>query len=176
MFFDIINEMDKEGLDYIGIFNEFNKNDIEYIVCGGVALNLLGIPRMTYDIDILLKMTPENVKKYCRLLKKWGFKPKIPVDIMDFAEKEKRDVWVKEKNMKAFNLYNENWAISEIDVLIDSPVNYESAIKKAIYKEVKGIKIPVISPEDLIEMKKYTKRKQDEADIRYLKKLYGKRI
>jgi hypothetical protein len=84
--------MRKGGLDYIGIFNEFNKKKIEYIVCGGVALNLLGIPRMTYDIDLLLKMTEENIYKYCKLVKKWGFKPKIPVDILWILLKKKREM------------------------------------------------------------------------------------
>ncbi|RLD17148.1 MAG: hypothetical protein DRI36_04635, partial [Caldiserica bacterium] len=90
--------MKEEGLDYIEIFEEFNKKGIEYIVCGGIALNLHDIPRMTYDIDILLKMDDENIKKYLKLLKEWGFKPKVPVDIMDFAKKEKREEWINEKN------------------------------------------------------------------------------
>jgi len=160
-----------EELDYLGIFREFNKKRIKYIVCGGVAVNLLGIPRMTYDIDLLLKMEDKNLKKFLELLNKWGFKPKVPVDMMDFAYKEKREGWIKRKNMKAFNLYNYEWSISEIDILITVPIDYEKAIKRVVYKRVENIKIPVISPRDLIRMKQNTKRKQDEADIRYLKEL-----
>jgi len=167
--------MREEGLDYIEIFTEFNNVGLEYIVCGGVAMNLHGVPRMTYDISIFLKMTDENIEKYCRLLKSWNFKPKIPVDIMDFAKKEKREDWIKNKNMKAFDLFNEKWAISEIDVLINAPVRYNEVIKNVIYKETNGVKIPIISPKDLIKMKENTGRKQDEADIRYLKELYGKK-
>ncbi|MDA3792363.1 MAG: hypothetical protein PF545_01730 [Elusimicrobia bacterium] len=73
-------------LDYIEIFREFNKKKIKYIVCGGLAVNLYAIPRMTYDIDILLKMTDDNLSKYIKLLKKWGFSPKQPVKIEDFAD------------------------------------------------------------------------------------------
>lgn len=164
--------MREKELDYIEIFKTFNKKKIKYIICGGVALNLYNIPRMTYDIDLLLKMEDRNIQKFLNLLKHWGFKPKIPVDIMDFAKEEKRDKWIKEKHMRAFNLFNEDWAISEIDVLIDSPLSYEDAIKGVVYKRVKRIKIPVISPQDLIKMKENTGRKQDEADVRYLKELY----
>jgi len=133
-----------EELDYLGIFKELNKKRIKYIVCGGVAVNLLGIPRMTYDIDLLLKMEDKNLKKFLELLNKWGFKPKVPVDMMDFAYKEKREEWIKRKNMRAFNLYNYKWSISEIDILIESPVSYKEAIKRALYKRVEGVRIPVI--------------------------------
>jgi hypothetical protein len=95
---------------------------------------------------------------------------------MDLAKKEKRDEWIKSKNTKAFNLFNERWVISEIDVLIDSPLKYEDAIKNVIYKRVKGGRIPVISPKDLIKMKRFTGRKQDQADVRYLRELYEKGI
>jgi len=40
---------------------------------------------------------------------------------------------------------------------------------------VKNVKIPLISPHDLIKMKQKTGRKQDKADIRVLKKLYEKK-
>ncbi len=157
-------------LDYLGIFREFNKTGIKYIVCGAIAVNLHGIPRTTYDIDILLELDDDNINKFLKLLKKWGFKPKVPVDIMDFAVKKKREEWIKEKNMKAFNLYNSKWAISEIDILIDTPVDYNKAIKNVVYKKADGVKIPTISVKDLIKMKQKAKRLQDEADIRYLRR------
>jgi len=166
---------ERGGLNYIEIFQEFNRENIKYIVCGGVALNLHGIPRMTYDIDILLKMDNRNIEKFLNLLKKWGFKPKVPVDIMDFVKNTNREKWIKGKHMKAFTLYNENWIISEFDILIDVPVDYKSAIKNITYVKVKNVKIPLISPRDLIKMKQKTGRKQDEADIRALKKLYEKK-
>lgn len=165
-------ERSKTGeLDYLEIFKEFNKENIKYIVCGGVALNLFGVPRMTYDIDLLLKMENSNLNKFIKLARKWGFKPKVPVDMIDFASGEKRGKWIKEKNMRAFNLYNPEWAISEIDILIDSPVSYDTAITKVVYRIIKNVKIPLVSVKHLIEMKQATGRKQDESDVRYLKKI-----
>ena len=160
-----------KDLDYIGIFKELNKKRIKYIVCGGIAVNLLGIPRMTYDVDILVEMDDNNLKKLLNLLKIWGFTPKVPVEIMDFAIKEKRDDWIRNKNMKAFCFINSKWAISEIDILIDVPIDYEKAVKKVAFKQMDNIKIPVICIEHLLEMKKNTGRQQDKADIKYLKEL-----
>ncbi|MCM8796228.1 MAG: hypothetical protein NC928_06065 [Candidatus Omnitrophica bacterium] len=158
-------------LDYIEIFRAFNKGKIKYIVAGGLAVNLLGIPRITYDIDLLLYLEDKNLHKFLSLMKKWGFKPKMPVDIMEFAQEEKREDWIKNKNMKAFRLYKPQWPVSEIDILIDTPVDYNKAIKNIHYIEVGNISIPVISIDDLIKMKSNTTRKQDKADIRYLKKI-----
>ncbi len=160
--------------DYLGIFREFNKRGIQYIVCGGVAVNLWGIPRMTYDIDLLLEMSDSNLKSFLFLVKTWGFKPRVPVDMMDLLDAKKRKAWVEERNMRAFSLYNPEWAISEMDVLIGVPPGYDEAIERVVYKNIDDIKIPLISPEDLIAMKKSTGRKQDAADIRYLTKLKGR--
>src|SRR3989344_9157006 len=120
-------------LDYLAIFKKLNEEKIRYIVVGGMAVNFHGIPRMTYDIDILIDLEDDNLKRFLRLMKNWGFKPKVPVDIMDFAKKEKRLDWITNKNMKAFNLVNPDWAISEIDIVINTPVDYKRAAKNIKY-------------------------------------------
>lgn len=158
-------------LDYLAIFKKLNEAGIEYIVVGGVAINLYGIPRMTYDIDLLLNLEDQNIRKFVQLLNKWGFKPKVPVDIMDLGEEDKREDWIRNKHMKAFNLVNPQWAISEIDIVIDSPVDYEKGHERVNYIVLQGVSIPVVSIDDLIKMKEKTGRLQDNADIRYLREL-----
>ncbi|MBI5048797.1 MAG: nucleotidyltransferase [Deltaproteobacteria bacterium] len=158
-------------LDYLAIFKKLNEKGIRYIVVGGLAVNLYGIPRMTYDIDLLLDLEDENIKEFLQLLKGWGFKPKVSVDIMDFAKKEIRENWIKNKHMKAFNLVNPKWAISEIDIVIDAPVDYDKAHKSVKCIKIHDVSIPVISIDDLIKMKQITERQQDKADLRYLRKL-----
>jgi len=157
-----------EELDYLGIFKEFNKKKIKYIVCGGIAVNLLGIPRMTYDLDLLLKLEDENLNKFVKLMKRLGYKAKIPVDIEDFTKKKKRDDWIKNKDIKAFCLVNPKAIVKEIDIVIDSPVTYDKAITNTKKIKLQRMRIPVIGIKDLIKMKKKSGRKQDYSDIRYL--------
>lgn len=158
-------------LDYLEIFKELNKEKIKYIVVGGMAVNFYGIPRMTYDIDLLLYLEDNNLKKFLSLMKNWGFKPKVPVDIMDFADKGKREDWIKNKNMKAFNLVNPAWAIREIDIIIDTPVDYKKAIKTVKDIKLYNVTVPTISINDLILMKSESGRIQDKEDIKGLKKI-----
>jgi hypothetical protein len=162
-------------LDYLGIFKEFNAKKIKYIVVGGLAVNFYGVPRITYDIDLLLYLEDKNLKKFLNLMKDWGFKPKAPVDIMDFAKREKRQVWIRHKNMKAFNLVNKSWAISEIDIVINTPLNYEKAVKNLKYVKLYNTSIPVISINDLIKMKQKSNRLQDKKDIENLKKILNEK-
>ena len=49
-------------LDFQRIFKELNKLKIDYLVIGGLAVNFHGVPRMTYDIDLMLLLRPENIK------------------------------------------------------------------------------------------------------------------
>lgn len=158
-------------LDYLGIFKELNKEKIKYIVVGGMAVNFYGIPRMTYDIDLLLDLDDKNLKRFLKLMKEWNFKPKVPVDIMDFANKRKRNDWIKNKNMKAFNLVNPAWAISEIDIIINTPVDYKKAVKNLKFIKFQDVSVPTMSINDLILMKRESGRKQDKEDINNLKKI-----
>jgi len=158
-------------LDYLGIFKKLNEEGIKYIIVGGLAVNFYGIPRMTYDIDLLIDLEVKNLKRLITLLKSWGFKPKAPVDIMDFLKEGKREEWLKDKKMKAFTLINPEWPISEIDIIINTPIDYEKASKQINYTKVKDVIIPLISLEDLIKMKKSSNRAQDKSDARLLEKI-----
>jgi len=158
-------------LDYLAIFRSFNDAGIRYLVVGGLAVNMYGVPRMTYDVDVLLDLEDDNVSRFVGLMQEWGFKPKVPVAITEFAEKEKREDWIKNKHMKAFNLVNHEWAIKEIDVIIDSPVDYTQGVQHSRIMVLQGVPISIVSIDDLIKMKAITDRQQDIADIRYLKEL-----
>lgn len=158
-------------LDYLGVLKALNETGVRYVLVGGVAVNMHGVPRMTYDLDLLVDLEDENLEKLVALLNEWGFKPRIPVAIENLASQEKRQEWVTEKHMKAFNVFNDQWALSEIDILIDSPVSYASASEHATPMRLGGVDVPLISIDDLVVMKKGTGRAQDEADIRYLERI-----
>ena len=156
-------------LDYRTIFKELNDLGIDYIVVGGLAVNFHGIPRMTYDIDLMILLQSNNILKLVAKLTQWGYRPKVPVDPRDLADKEKRNSWIKDKGMKAFNFYNESQPIAEIHLVIDSPIPYVQLKKRAIAIEVQGEKIPIVSIHDLIKLKLQAGRKQDLADVENLK-------
>jgi len=159
---------------YEEILREFQKKRVKYILVGGMAFNLLGGERTTLDMDIIVEMEDENLRKIVTILKKAGYHVKQPVDPMMIADKKTRKDWIANKNMKAFNFYKSERSYEEVDIVIDSPVNFKNAIGRAIKVRISGLNLVIISPEDFIKMKKASGRDKDLQDIENLKMARGK--
>jgi predicted nucleotidyltransferase len=157
-------------MDYLDIFRSLNEQNVDYIIVGGVAATIHGNPRMTFDVDLVVELTDENLENIFDLLKKWGYETKIPEDPARFAKQSVRTEWIQEKNMQALNFYNHERSVSEIDLLVNVKDYRELNENKTVY-EVEDVVLPVASIEDLIDMKKKAGREVDETDIRNLKLL-----
>ena len=155
---------------YEEILREFQKQKVRYVLVGGIAMNLHGSLRNTVDMDILVEMSDENLAKVVTILKGQGYRVKQPVDPMGIANPKIRSEWINGKNMKAFNFYKDR-ELKEVDIIIDSPVSYESAFPKAEIIKIGDIRLPLISIDDLIKMKTRAGRNVDQLDVVELKKI-----
>jgi len=153
------------------LFSALNSKSIKYMVAGGVAVNLYGIERATADIDIILRLDQDNIKKFIELVRKLGLKPKVPVKLEDFAEAEKRKEWIEDKGMKVFSLYDAAHSFFLLDVFVDVPFNFDMVYKERIKMKYGNTTIPVVPLNELIKMKQNTGRPQDKADVFYLKEI-----
>lgn len=50
------------------VFRSFQSHDVRYVVIGGIAAVLYGVPRATFDLDILIDPTPENAERLLKAL------------------------------------------------------------------------------------------------------------
>ena len=155
---------------YEEILKAFQKQKVKYVLVGGFAVNLLGPMRATADLDILVEMSDDNLRKIVKILKKQDYRVRQPVDPMKIADEETRKDWIKNKHMKAFNFYKED-ELKEVDIVIESPVSFEEARKDVIWIKVDDLRLPVISVNKLIKMKKKTGRTVDKLDIEELRKI-----
>lgn len=153
---------------YERVLNELDRRKIKYLVVGGLAVNLHGYDRVTGDLDIILLMTDVNVKKFIEVAEQFKLKPRAPVALKDFAVPRLREDWIKEKNMKAFTLYNPRNDAEHVDIIIDQPVNFQKAYKKREQIKSGGMNISLISLADLIRMKEAAGRERDKIDIKAL--------
>jgi len=46
-----------------GVFKSFQQHDVRYVVIGGIAAVLYGVPRATFDMEILIEATSENAQQ-----------------------------------------------------------------------------------------------------------------
>ncbi|CAN5463223.1 hypothetical protein BH11BAC1_BH11BAC1_02030 [soil metagenome] len=51
-------------MDFGLLFGKLNAFNVRYVVCGGLAVNLHGVPRMTADIDIILGLEEVNLLQF----------------------------------------------------------------------------------------------------------------
>lgn len=157
---------------YEEIFRKFEEQGVKYIIVGGMAVNIHGYIRATTDLDILAEMADDNLAKIVNILKEEGYKVKQPVDPIVIANEETRRGWIENKNMKAFNFYKEDF-FKEVDIIIESPINFETALKTVCNYKISDLTLPVISMDNLIKMKKGSARGIDKLDISQLRKIKG---
>ena len=50
------------------VFSSFQKHNVRYLVIGGIAAVLHGVPRATFDLDILIEANEENAQKLLNAL------------------------------------------------------------------------------------------------------------
>lgn len=155
---------------YEDILREFQKHKIQYIVIGGIAVNLHGALRSTADLDILLEMSGDNLKKFLVILKNNNYRSKQPIDLIQIVDKKIREYLVREKNLKAVNFYKDG-GFEEVDIIIDAPFGFKEARKNIIWVKSGGTRIPLMSIDGLIKMKKKTGRTIDKLDIDALKRI-----
>ena len=155
---------------YEEILKAFQKQKVKYVLVGGFAVNLLGSMRTTADLDILVEMSDSNLGQIVKILKKYGYHVKQPVDPMRLADREIRKDWIENKHLKAFNFYKED-KLKEVDIIIESSVSFEEAQKSSMPIKIDNLVLPVISINKLIKMKKKTGRTIDKLDIEELKKI-----
>jgi hypothetical protein len=46
-----------------GVFSSFHSHNVRYVIIGGIAAILHGVPRATFDLDILIDAAPENAQR-----------------------------------------------------------------------------------------------------------------
>ena len=45
------------------VFASLNRHDVRYVVIGGIAAVLHGVPRATFDLDLLIEPSPDNAER-----------------------------------------------------------------------------------------------------------------
>ena len=136
-----------------GVFESFQRYDVRYLVIGGIAAILYGVPRATFDLDILIEATPDNAKQLLDALLDAGMGTASLTNVEDLLSNE----------ITVFK----DWV--RIDVLTTAPgIDFQEAWKRRETMVYQGQLFYVVSKKDLISSKKALGRAVDLEDVRLL--------
>ena len=156
------------------LFKDLTENNVQYLICGGLAVNIYGIPRLTADIDLLVDFEEKNIIAFEKLVGLLYYQPRLPFPISSLLDKAKRTEYIKEKNLIAFSYYNVMANFMNVDVLIDVPMTFSAMWTQKEVRKIDKTDIYLISLDHLILMKQYANRIQDQQDVLMLSGIYRK--
>ena len=135
------------------VFKFFQQHEVKYLVIGGIASVLYGVPRATFDLDILIEATTENARRLLAALAEAGFGTATLTNPRDLVAHE-------------ITVFNDR---VRIDVQTSTPgVSFQDAWSRRKTITYQGQDFFILSKEDLINTKRASGREVDLEDVRLL--------
>ncbi len=135
------------------VFRSFQQHKVKYVVIGGIAAVIHGVPRATFDLDILVEATPENIQPLLDALLDAGIGTASLTNVDEILSNE-------------ITIFKDR---VRIDVQTSTPgLSFQDAWKRRKTMEYQGQVFYVVSLYDLISSKRATGREVDLEDVRLL--------
>lgn len=135
------------------VFRSFHDREVRYLVVGGVAAILYGVPRATLDLDVLIEATPDNARRLLDALLAAGLGTASLTSVEALLANE-------------ITIFNDR---VRVDVLTTIPgVAFARAWERRRTMRYGGQEFLVLDREDLIASKRATGRSVDLEDVRLL--------
>ena len=133
----------------------FNENAIRYLVFGGQAVRLEGMPRYTMDWDVFIPGKDlDNIQLINELLE-----GDLDLELVPMGE----------HGENLIQTYQTRWGIIQFHLAVAGIRSFDEAEKRAVFHDDEnGSNVKCLSIEDLIASKKAVARPQDQADIEFL--------
>jgi len=157
--------MEKPSLtqDYKEFIELLNSHRVDYLVIGGWCLAFHGEPRLTGDLDIWIRRTPNNAEKVETVINAFGFanvKPPLTKEIF----------------LQPNQIIQLGYKPNRIDILTDlSSLSFDRAWTSRNEITVGDIRLVFLDRESLIASKRAAGREQDLRDIRVLEQTRAKK-
>jgi hypothetical protein len=122
------------------------------VIIGGVAASVLGAPRFTADVDIVLLLSVSHLPKLLGVAAELGLAPRI-TDAEQFARRN-----------RVVLLRHEESGIS-VDVSLGMLPFEDEVVARSIVYQIGDLELRLPTPEDLIILKAVAHRPKDLLDI-----------
>ena len=138
------------------------REQVEYVLVGGVAVNVHGLGRATKDIDLFIRPDADNIRRLRRALHSVFDDPSI-------------DEITAEDLMGSYPTvrYGPPDGTFVVDLMTRLGTAFAYADLEAETLDIDGVPVVVATPRTLVRMKKDTVRLQDRADAEALRARFG---
>lgn len=143
------------------LIRAMNREEVDYIVFGAVALNLHGVIRATTDADFFIRADRDNIERLKRALRSVWNDP--------YIDEISADDLLGEYPSVAYGPPDETFSMDFLTRL-GEVYSYDNLPSEVI--EYEGIPIRVVTAATLYEMKMNTVRPHDKADALRLRQKY----
>lgn len=142
---------------------------VEFIVVGGVAARAHGSARLTNDLDVVYRRTPENIERLVGALAPHGPYLRGAPPGLPFR-------WDRETILRGLN-FTLTTALGDLDVLgeITGGGGYEALITHSAPVAAFGLRIACLDLESLIRVKRAAGRPRDLEAVAELEALFEER-
>lgn len=147
--------------DALRVIEQFNQVGVDYVVVGGVALNVHGLVRATEDLDVFVRPEPGNIALVRQALRAVWDDPEIE---QITAEDLCGDYPAVRYGPPEGTLY--------LDILTRLGDATAFSDLDAEEKQVGGVRVRVATPRTLYRMKRNTVRPIDRADAAALRSAF----
>lgn len=135
------------------VFASLNSRSVKYVVIGGTAAILHGVPRATFDLDILMEATQANASALLDALRAAGFGTAALIEADELLRHE-------------ITIFRDRY---RIDVQTSTPgLRFEDAWPRRVEMAFEGVSFPVACKGDLIASKRAAGRPVELEDVRIL--------
>lgn len=141
------------------VLEALESEKLSYALVGGMALVFHGIVRATMDVDVMIRVREADLRRVERALEAMGLASRIPVRAQDIAAF--KDEFIERRNLIAWSFVD--WA--RPSRAVDVMVKYDLRDFKVVRIKWGNLKVPVLTLEGLLRMKKEAGRAQDKADV-----------
>ena len=152
------------NLDFLEYLLLLNKYEVEYVLVGGMAVNIHGYRRTTGDMDLFINPTKENHWKLKKVHLEFG---------MHMGEMELLDNFL---DTNKYDVFTFGVTPIQIDLItLCKGITFQEAYSNAIKVKIDDkVSISVVDYRELIISKKASNRLRDQADIEELQKIKKK--
>jgi hypothetical protein len=92
-----------------------NESGVRYLVAGGLAVAAHGYLRFTKDVDIVIRLIPDNIERMFAALSSLGYRPNVPITKEQFSNSDLRNSWVRDKGMQVLQFWSDSQRVAHPD-------------------------------------------------------------